>query len=485
MKFFKTVRILTIILLLTSLSAFGQTLPDSIVITNNTYIKAYTESLISIDKLYSTDNYSVILDSKRYSLNGEKIAKPKIFKLIVELSKQNNTDNSLSKYGIDTNWLKNNPDNLLKFYKEKKEYAWNDSQKEFIFNKITNLPNYQEELYDYLSNGCCYTMHNSYRHEYLIKVYSEGKIVDEVKSRKYVWGLKMPWINLKNDTLYNFNIESGLKQILTKTDKTKSPLRSKKLLNYLVNKIIENNRSTLYVLSANSFLKEIEELKSDFEILSFNEVQGRGRYIWNEPATMRVRLKSKSMSDNVNLVFLASKQHNTLYSRDSIKKDYSEIVKRIQSIGFITGYLKNNPNSKLDIYYFNNKGINEYNINSINKNPAEWKKHDAYLQSIKQYDTVTLKPSYANEDAIRVSKEVYCGCNYRFDKDYIEKAIFFEISDSTKNNSIWFLLPDNKVLLYLMQGDKVLNYNYKDFGKFSGIQYPCKLFDIKGQMIPK
>jgi hypothetical protein len=233
-------------------------------------------------------------------------------------------------------------------------------------------------------------------------------------------------------------------------------LKRSKLLKYLVNKIVDNNMQSLYKLSAYSYQKEIEELKTDFDIISFEEVYGRGRYIWDEPKTMRVVLKNQLMLNNVSLIFLDSKQGNTIYSRDSIKKDYKQIIKRIQSISFITDYLKTNPNSKLDIYYFNNKGINKYNIESVNKNPTDWKKHDVFLESIKRYDTLAIKPSYANEEAIGVSKQVYCGCNFRFDRSYIEKAIFFEIEDDNKNNSIWFLLPDDKVLLYRKQPSKYL-----------------------------
>ena len=474
-------RILTIILLLTSLSAVGQTLPDSIVIISNTYVN----NLYGSDNIYRTDNYSIILEGKNYFLKGDRIAKSKILSLLVELTNQNNADNSLAKYGIDTNWIKNNPAKLLSIYFDNKRIQWNEQQKQFIFKELTNLANYNTVLNYYQSSGNNYTMHNSYKSEFIIKFYNKEKISNQIKSRKYVWGYKMPWTNLSGDLIFNYNIEIKLNNIILIKEKTKETLENKRLLKYLVNKIVDNYMPTLYIYSAYTYKPKIEELKTDFEIISFEEIYGRGRYIWDEPKTIKVVLKNPSMHNNINLVFLASKQGNTIYSRDSIKKDQKEIINRIQSIGFITDYLKNNPTSKLDIYYFNNKGINKYNINIINKNPTEWKKYDTFLESIKRYDTAAIKPSYANENTIRVSKEVYCGCNFRFDKDYIEKAIFFEINDTTKNNSVWFLLPDNKVLLYLMQGDKVLNYNYKEFGKFIGIQYPCKLFDIKGQMISK
>jgi hypothetical protein len=482
-KFFETLRILTIILLLTSLSGLGQTLPDSVVVINNTYVNNFSGT----DNIYRTDNYSIILDGNRYFLNGNRIAKSKILNLLKELTKPSNADNSLTKYKLDTNWIKNNPTDLLALYSDKERIDWNEQQKKFIFKKLTDLSIYKEELNDFLSFGGNYTMHSSYKNEFIIKFYIKGSISNEVKSRKYVWGYKMPWTNQSGDTLYNFDIETTLKDILSTKEKLKAPLEGEKLQKYLVNKIIDNYMQSLYKLSAYSYQKEIDELNTDFEVVSFEEVYGRGRYIWNEPKTMKIVLKNKFMHDNVSLVFMASKYGSTIYSRDSIKKDYKNYIEGIQSVKFISDYLKVHPNSKLDIYYFNNKGINNYNIESVNKNPTEWKKHDEFLASIKRYDTLKVKPSYADDDAIRVSKQIYCGCNHRFDNGYIEKAIFFEINDTNDNSSIWFLLPDNKVLLYIMDNESALNFKRSDFinSRGSGLTYPCVLFDTNGQRISK
>jgi hypothetical protein len=453
------------------------------VITINTYVNNFSGS----DNIYRTKNYSIILDDKKYFLNGDRIAKSKILAFLNELTNPGNTNNSLAKYKLDTNWIKSNPADLLSLYSDRERIEWNEQQKEFIFKKLTDLSIYKEELNDFLSSGESYTMHHSYKNEFIIKFYSKGTITNEVKSRKYVWGYKMPWTNQSGDTLYNFNIETKLKNILSTKEKLKAPLKGHKLQKYLVNKIIDNYMPSLYKLSAYSYQKEIEELNSDFKVVSFEEVYGRGRYIWNEPKTMKIVLENKLMYNNVKLVFMASKTGNTIYSRDSIKKDYKDYVERIQSVKFISDYLKVHPNSKLDIYYFNNKGINNYNVENVNKNPTDWKKHDAFLTSIKRYDTLKVKPTYADDEAIKVSKQIYCGCNFRFDKSYIEKAIFFEVYDANNSSSIWFLLPDNKVLLYIMDNSTALDFKRSDFNdkKEYGLLYPCVLFDANGQKIPK
>lgn len=468
---------------MTSLSVTGQTLPDSVVITYNTYVNNFSGS----DNIYRTDNYSIIRDGNRYVLNGDRVSKSKILNLLTELNEPSNSDNSLAKYELDTNWIKSHPEDLLTQYSDKERVDWNEQQKEFIFNKLTDLLIYKEELSDFLSNGGSYTMHHSYKNEFVVKIYTKGSITNEVKSRKYVWGYKMPWTNQSGNTLYNFNIEKTLKDILSTKEKIKAPLKGDKLQKYLVNKIIDNYMPSLYKLSAYSYQKEIEELNSDFKVVSFEEVYGRGRYIWNEPKTMKIVLKNKLMYDNVSLIFLASKYGNTIYSRDSIKKDYANYINRIQSVKFISDYLISNANSRLDIYYFNNKGINDYNIESVNKNPTTWTRHDKWVESLKFYEKNSIKPTFDIDQSIKTSRQNDCGCNYRFDKSYIEKAIFFEIHDTNNNSSIWFLLPDNKVLLYIMDNATALDFKRSDFGdkKDYGLLYPCALFDTEGKRVTK
>lgn len=468
---------------MTSLTAVGQTLPDSVVITYNMYVNDFSGS----DNIYRTDNYSIILDGKKYVLNGKRVAKSKILNLLTELTKSDNIDNSLAKYELDTNWIKSHPEDLLNLYSDKERIDWNEQQKEFIFKKLTDLLNYREELSDFLSNGGSYTMHNSYKNEFEIKFYTKGTITKEVKSRKYVWGYKMPWTNQSGDTLYNFNIETILKDILSTKEKLKAPLKGDKLQKYLVNKIIDNYMASLYKLSAYSYKKEIDELNTHFNVVSFEEVYGRGRYIWNEPKTMKIVLKNKLMYENVYLNFLASKYGNTIYSRDSVKKDYADYINKVQSIKFISDYLKANPNSRLDIYYFNNRGINDYNIQSVNKDSIGWARHDKWVESLRWSEKNNIKMTFDIDQAIKTSQQNDCGCNYRFDKSYIEKAIFFEVHDANNNSSIWFLLPDNKVLLYIMDNSTALNFRRSDFNdkKDYGLIYPCVTFDTNGQKIPR
>jgi hypothetical protein len=475
-------RLFLAFILLISFSVSGQILPDSIIVTRNSYINNFTDK----DSIYRTEKISVLKNGNEYILSGDRIAKTKILHLLSAIKDPSNTDNSLAKYHVNANQIKNNPSKLLLFYSDKERIAWNEQQKDFIFKELTNLNNYIACLNEYLSLGCCYTMHNGSKSEYIVRFFTSGKITNEIKSRKFVWGYKMPWINEKGNTLYNYNIENTLNNILKIKEETSEPLKGDKLLQYVVNKIIDNNMRTLYKLSPYSYKREIDELNTDFKIISFTEVYGQGRYIGYEPKTMKIVLQNNQMLNNVYMVFMASKQGNTIYSRDSIKRDYKDYIHRIQSINFISNYLKANPSSRLDIYYFNNKGINDYNIEGVNKNPTSWAMHDKWIDILKWDSAHNIKLNFDIKESIKTSERNNCGCNYKFDRSYIEKAIFFEINDAN-NSSIWFLLPDNKVLFYIMDDETALNFKRSDFNdsKNYGSFYPCALFDMDGNRLVK
>ena len=89
----------------------------------------------NIDTVYDKENYSIVSDGKTYKLNSKKVKRSKIQILLNELSKANNSDNSLAKYGIDTSWIINNPSKLLELYSDKEDIDWNKPQKQFIFKE--------------------------------------------------------------------------------------------------------------------------------------------------------------------------------------------------------------------------------------------------------------------------------------------------------------------------------------------------------------
>jgi len=487
-------KIVTIVLLIICfLSVKSQILPDRIVVVKNSYQSQY---FTDQEERYESD--TVVLTNKR-----------KIENFFTELVKFDKTEQLLSKFEIDTAFILNNPNELLNLYNGKHEIDWNPKQKEFIFGKLTDFNVYKSELNRYLSScnpvkpshllpkflrrhqiAICGMGSPTYRYEYVISLYNKNDIINIFTTRKYTSGYYFPYKDLSGRVVYNYKIDKQLNKLFKRKIKIDEPLKGNDLLKYIVNQIIGNNMRELYKLSAYSYEKEISELSTDFKIISSEEVYGRGRYIWDEPKTIKITLKNKYMLPNVYLQFLDSKYGETLYSRDSIKKGYKEIVSRIQAIPFITDYLQQDSSARLDIYYFNNSGINMYNIDGVNKNPTEWKKQDDYIESLKWYEKNNIKPSFDIDEAIKTSERNYCGCNYRFESDFIGKAIFFEITSNRNASSIWFLLPDNTVLLYHVESYQlddatVLNLKLDRFGKSIQLPFACLRFAKKGNLIEK
>ncbi|WP_299436503.1 hypothetical protein [uncultured Maribacter sp.] len=444
---------------------FSQNIKKEVYLIHNLYASGFDND----EYLYSTD--SIQIENNR-----------KISDLLNAISNVQTVDDIFTNSKIDTLKILNSPLKLIKKYKRSK-VDWNQEQQDFIKPKLQDLKNYKKYYLDYLNNGCCITMHQRYRDEYQIRIFENNLLVNEITSRKSIGGFKIPWTNSLTGTKnYNFEIEN----IILDLRKRPKPLKGNKLQKYLANKIIDYNITKLYELSAYTYYKEIKELDTEFDIKYFGEVYGRGRYIWDEPQTFKIKLHNEKMLPNVDLIFMSSKQGKSIYSRDSIINNYQKALKRVQDIPFITDYLKKHTQSTLDIYFFNNKTINKYNIDGVNKSPEDWKRQDDYVKSLDWYKTVDIEPSFDIPKAIKTSQKNNCGCNYRFDRKFIEQAIFFEIRNKNNDSSVWFLLPDDTVLLYLMQGEKVLEYDYKAFGnEHAGVQWPCKRFKLDGEIIER
>lgn len=465
-----------------SATVTAQSLPDSLVIVKNTYrINNWTNET---DSLYKTQQVTFRLSSDKYESDQIIVENTLISDLVKELHDLNNLNFSLNRFHLDTNWIVQNPQKLLEIATKQKGFFWNQQQKSFITKELSKVNYYKKGLEEYLAQGCCYSMHEWYKTEFVLKFFNGSKIVDQITSRRHVWGYHFPWRDLNGGNLYSFNLDNIVDSLLNLHRNIKAPLDGKALLKLLANNIIKKNFEMLHRLELYNYEKEINELKDTFTIISGDDFYGYGGY--NGDPKIKIVLKTQQMLPNVYLEFLASKVGKTIYSRDSVKKNYKTLVDRIQNVKFITEYLKSNPRDSLNILYFNNQTINQYNIDGVNKSPLEWKQHDEYLKTVDwERKNLNIKPSYDTTEARRISERLYCGCNFRFNQDFISHAISFIIYDSERNFSRWFLLPDNTVLLYISEGKKILNYKYSDFGPYPGLQYPCVRFDANGRIIAR
>lgn len=231
---------LSLLFLFFVISVFSQSLPDSIIIIKKTYVNSS-----SGEKFQSGKSYRIYQKEATYFYEKNKIATSNINHFISELESKTNDDHSLTKYGIDTSYIKANPEQLLKLYSSGNHPEWNKQQKEYIFKKLTDVNLLQKKLDELLLAGCCYSTHVNTRSEYLVSVYKNGLPLKEIKSRKYSSGYKMPWTTSSGDTLYNYNIEGYLNSFIPGIGQPKEPLSGNELLKTLVNSIVNDNLDDL------------------------------------------------------------------------------------------------------------------------------------------------------------------------------------------------------------------------------------------------
>lgn len=118
--------------MIASIEVYSQTLPDSIVITRNTFVKDFEGG----ENLYNTEMFVIIRENHKLYLDDKKTPKTKILDFLNELENKENHIYSLSNYGLDTTWIKQNPEKLLPLYSDKKTIEWNNEQKNFIYKKL-------------------------------------------------------------------------------------------------------------------------------------------------------------------------------------------------------------------------------------------------------------------------------------------------------------------------------------------------------------
>jgi hypothetical protein len=469
--------LITVLILLLFTGLHAQTAPDSIIIKTVTYQHAW-EDTVHEDSLIGTKTYKFIKHDSDYMLNGQPVFPDQVEGLLDAVNDPDNSNNDLGKYGIDTAWIKQNPEKILHLLPDSKYYDWNPAQKALIDKALTNIKSYIAGLNNYLKEGCCYSMHQWYRYQLEVSFYSKGQLTNRLTSRMFSYGFAYPWTDMKGQQLFNVNIEKSVNQLLNVKQRREIP-DSKKLLQKLANDILQINEDSLHKLAALSYAKEIGELKKVFTVVSAQEITGYGAY-WGDGHKMQIILHNDQMPPNFDIEFIASKTGNTIYSRDSVMLKYKSAVDRVKAINFIRDYLAAHPKKQLHIVFFDNLPVNNYNIDDINKDPKQWKMYDDELKSFQWDKEHDIKLSFDVEDSKKVAEHLYCGCDLRLPDSVMRRGIIFIIDDDDKNHSRWLLLPDNRVLAFFAEGHEFMDQKTTRY-----LFYPCSLYDLDGHPLPK
>ncbi len=472
-------RILLVLLVISS-NLFSQELPNRIIINKPEKIKpgfefySYDEAeyVMTNDKDYFSlyrNNNNKKEKSKENDLELiKKVSLKQISNLINEINNPMYDSLSLSIIGIDTNYIK---DNSEKYFKRAFKKKLTIEEIEYSNNELKNISHYEYALKKEILSFNCGSMYPVESNIKIKLLYNDSIVILNSNNRSPSHFFIIPWtFEFTKKKSFNMNISKSLFEIfgdnvlLDKNIRNKDHLIEILLKSHVVDKINYGLRKISY----KQFSKEIDELKKGFQILSIEEKGGASRYYDFGHQKFNIELKNSLMHDNVYLQCFLYNFNGKLYTRDSILKEYKDIVDRVQSIEFISDYLSNNPNSRLDIYYFNNDGVNKDIIESFNGTPIGWEEYDK--------DISEGKEGYLN---------LRCGCNFRLDNEYLKGSIVFDLEDKDKLHSTWILLPDNTPVLYILDSDSIFNYSRKDLGfdqEHSFIK-PCKKFDKKGNII--
>lgn len=459
----------------------AQTSWDSLVIERHTWrsnLARFSNPQLDEDIKESTEK-KIITSNKKISLWWK------------EVNQFTDTTQLLAVFGIDTLQILQNPESLIAFYSgyHKNKINQNPKQKEFLIKLLGNTSVFKRELKNSIIDRSKYAIHRPYCYNYSIKFYAQSQLIAHYNSQKAAhYKYYFPYINQEKKAVYNFQIDN----LLAKTFRHQSfsPLKKgKKIIQYLVTKIIDANMDTVYQLYPYTYQKEIKALETDFRLVSFEGVYQRSKFFGYTANTIKVVLQSKEMLPNVYLNFMASTTKKRMYQTNTLQKSYQGIVSRLQNIGFLRDYLLKDTTARLDIYYFDNKAINDYVINEVNGNPEQWERYDDRKKRSKLSTTDSVKKAN-QESLLAIYKKMECGCDYRWDKEFIEKAVVFTITDANNSILAWLLLPDNTLFLYRVDSRTiattlVINQPLTNFSPDATSPSPCLLLDKNGKLIPK
>lgn len=412
----------------------SQCLPDSIVIIYSRHAPEWFDK----GTIYFSDTVLIVKSGIDYQLLNKKVSSKNIKALYDEIKNPLSLEESFFQSGVDTTIISKKPLSLKKNYKEYK-YKWNESQTSFIVSELSNITNYIEQYQEYLNPYKGVSIPSYHENEIIVECFRNNILTDKLISNKSIpFRLyQFPWINpISNTEYYNIKLGEILLDIVGLENSSENFSQKGKLLNHLAAEIVKSKRQQLLELSANTYLSEINELKNEFTVIRSREKTTYGGYTGDGGIIVSI-LHNKKMLPNLFISLGLAKQKKTLYTRDSIKSDYQDIVNRIQSINFINNYLTENFDRKLYIHYFNNKPINTYIYDHV------------------QRTCVTRQ---------------------------LDEAITFELVNENNDTSLWLLFPNDLMLLFRMDGEKVLNYPYTQFGENKGNLYPCLRFDKNGNI---
>jgi len=468
--------------------------PDSIVILDNSWAFLnsfhYEYHLVNNGKkfiLYQT--YKHTRDNKGDKESNKKrkigtVSYGKINALTSALNDTNFSQLTPDNFGYNRQWIIKNNERLFGFVKKERDH-WTAEQITFVKQQLSNYDNYQKAINSVVGQEGIYIIAKDGGTGFEATFYYKDNKTINVTADENPFG--MPW-SIDSKKSYNPSIPKLFSEILPANRAFNNSRFNS--FNYLMPELSRTIFDDICVnkmneLAALEFLKEINELKTKYNIINASEYGYRDGYISGMKQVIKIKLHDSTMLENLYIDLYLTRQRKTLYSRDSILIKGKTLVNTVQSIPFIKKYLLADTSRKLMINFENSASINAQVIDGFNNTPEHWKQSDLWTASLRRDDSLGRKNSFNTEEAIKTSIQLDCGCNFRLKNDFLKKGIFFVIHDENKKDwSTWVILPDSTIVLWWIEGNDFSDFGCKDLGADkSSFHYVCKKFGSNGEII--
>lgn len=447
-------------------------LPDSIVIYDgaSSHFKGYSYRYVLKPKgrqyiLYRTGERKWDFDSDSLRTEHKRLGSLPVEELKAFLAAVEDTSFRYlhpRNFGYDAAWQEREAPRLLGYALKRRQY-WSPELEARMLAGLKDPAAMQHAMNKVVGREGIYIISKHASYDFRVILYYRNRAAFSIEAGENPLG--MPWI-LHGRLSYNPSLPRFFAALLPAADKSMNRRRFElegELPRQLSEEICDNLKNELDSLSAVAVMNELADLAPVFRINGAREHGYFGRYISSPLQVYKVSLQNERMHPQLSLQYMVSRNDGRLYPRDSLLREWKSAVDRVQDIPFLREFLDGNSARRLDLYYFDNSGMNPYLKDGFNKNPEEWARYDK-----------APDPRFIG---------LYCGCNFRLPDAYLDEALFFELIDEENNASIWIVLPDNTPVLYHFSGPQVYRYSSADMGtNGGGVQYACKKFNPDGSI---
>lgn len=469
-----------------------EALPDSITIQDNVWNLARSYSC-RYTLIKEEDGYSVVRNSSSFAqgrhhsnLTGPEtvgnVTNADIRGLIRAINDTSFSELRLRDLDVDSGWITGHSGRLFSYVRRQYD-DWTPRQTAFAKKELGDCTNYYIAARRAVLKEGYYYIAKDFALSFNLQFYYQGDTARSVNASENYLGF--PW-QVGNRLSYNPGISRAIVALLPEDRSGNLPrLKGAHLWQVLALQEYEDKISSqLPALAVLEYTDYTNALKKDFTVLGAAEASLDWLEFKHDPQTFRFTLQHPSLHPGIQLLFYSIRLGHSLYPLDSLRQAFPLLRDRIEHVKFLMDYLDGNPNRKINLFFFNHLAISRSHITGFNQDSTHWKLHDAWVKDMAVYQTSKVKPDFDIAESIETSKQVECGCNFRFNNDWLQHSILFEVRDEYGNSSTWLLLPDNTSVLWYFQGESVYKYSYKDLGTNGrSVQYPCRKLDAEGNLL--